>query len=168
MDHQVLVHADQADVKRRVVGRTSRQPIGYVEEHGAWGAVHWSAFQGTTYGDAERSRFVDLLATLRAGPLGERVSFLAAHDATNSPVAVAGVWTAGPGRPGLVEPMGVHADHRGKGYGAAICRAAAARLRDLGCSSAVVVAEISNEGALATYRSAGFTPDAEVPDLVRR
>ncbi len=138
------------------------------EEHGAWGGVHWSAFQGTPYGDAERSRFVDRLALLRAGPLGEGVTLLAAHDATNAPVAVAGVWSAGPGRPGLVEPMGVHADHRGKGYGVAICRAATARLRDLGCSSAVVVAESSNEGAVATYRSAGFTADAEVPDLVRR
>lgn len=44
----------------------------------------------------------------------------------------------GVGRPGLLEPMGVHADHRGRGYGRAISRAAAAQLRGMGSSSALV------------------------------
>ena len=54
--------------------------------------------------------------------------------------AVAGVtvWSAGAGKPGLLEPMGVHADHRGRGYGRAICLAAAAELKKLGSSSALV------------------------------
>jgi ribosomal protein S18 acetylase RimI-like enzyme len=73
-------------------------------------------------------------------------------------VAVAGVtvWSAGPGRPGLLEPMGVHAEHRGRGYGVAICVAAAAALKKLGSSSALVCTPSSLTGAVATYRSAGF------------
>ncbi len=73
-------------------------------------------------------------------------------------VAVAGVtvWSAGPGKPGLLEPMGVDAEHRGRGYGVAICRAAAAELRQLGSSSALVCTESSRAAAVATYTSAGF------------
>ena len=48
------------------------------------------------------------------------------------------VWSAGAGRPGLLEPMGVHADHRGHGYGAASRLAAAAHLQEMGSSSAMV------------------------------
>jgi GNAT superfamily N-acetyltransferase len=32
-------------------------------------------------------------------------------------VAAATVWSAGPGKPGLLEPMGVHRERRGHGYG---------------------------------------------------
>jgi len=42
------------------------------------------------------------------------------------------VWSAGPGKPGLLEPMGVHQEHRGHGYGKAITVAAAASLQELG------------------------------------
>ena len=68
------------------------------------------------------------------------------------------MWSAGPGKPGLLEPMGVHADHRGHGYGRAICVAAAAALQDLGSSSALVCTPSANVAGVATYRSAGFQP----------
>jgi hypothetical protein len=42
------------------------------------------------------------------------------------------VWSVGPGKPGLLEPMGVHQDHRGHRYGTAISVAAAAALQQLG------------------------------------
>jgi ribosomal protein S18 acetylase RimI-like enzyme len=73
-------------------------------------------------------------------------------------VAVAGVtvWSAGPGKPGLLEPMGVHAEHRGRGHGRMICVAAAAELKKLGSSSALVCTLSSLTGAVATYKSAGF------------
>lgn len=71
-------------------------------------------------------------------------------------VAVIGVWSAGPGRPGLIEPMGVHADHRGRGLGRAVTLAGLAALRDLGASSALVATPASNVGGVATYVSAGF------------
>lgn len=138
------------------------------DEHGSWGEVHWSAFKGTEYGALEHARITDWLDTMRSGPLGERVTLLVGRDPAGANVAVAGAWTAGPGRPGLVEPLGVHADHRGKGYGVAICRAAALRLRELGCSSAAVATESSNRGAVATYVAAGFVAGDEVLDLCRR
>jgi GNAT superfamily N-acetyltransferase len=84
-------------------------------------------------------------------------------------LAVAGVtvWSAGPGRPGLLEPMGVHADHRGRGFGTAICLAAAAELRNSGSSSAVVCTPSANTGAVTTYTSAGYQPLPERLDRTR-
>jgi ribosomal protein S18 acetylase RimI-like enzyme len=63
--------------------------------------------------------------------------------------------------------MGVHQDHRGHGYGRAISVAAAAALRTLGSSSAIVCTPSSNVGAVATYASAGFRPLPEVRDRYR-
>ncbi len=71
------------------------------------------------------------------------------------------VWSAGNGRPGLLEPMGVHAEHRGRGYGRQISLAAAAALRRLGSSSAMVCTPSANVGAVATYQAAGFRPGPE-------
>ena len=41
---------------------------------------------------------------------------LLGYDARGNAVAAVTVWSAGPGRPGLLEPMGVHRDHRGHGH----------------------------------------------------
>ena len=71
------------------------------------------------------------------------------------------------GRPGLLEPMGVHREYRGHGYGTAISVAAAAALRELGSSSATVCTASSNVGAVATYKSAGFQQLPDVRDLHR-
>jgi ribosomal protein S18 acetylase RimI-like enzyme len=81
---------------------------------------------------------------------------LMAYDDQGNAVATVTVWSAGPGKPGLLEPMGVHRDHRGHGFGKAITIAAAAELRKLGSSSAIVCTTSSNVGAVATYLSAGF------------
>ena len=77
------------------------------------------------------------------------------------------MWSAGPGRPGLLEPVGAHGDHRGHGYGRAISVAAAATLRELGSSSALVCTPSSNVAAVATYASAGFERFTDVPDFRR-
>jgi ribosomal protein S18 acetylase RimI-like enzyme len=82
-------------------------------------------------------------------------------------VAAVTVWSAGPGRPGLLEPVGVHPEHRGRGHGRAIGVAAAAALRELGSSCAVVCTPSANVAAVATYASAGFRRVDEVPDLCR-
>jgi len=92
---------------------------------------------------------------------------LVAYDDQHNPVAAVTVWSAGPGKPGLLEPMGVHRDHRGRGYGKAITVAAAAALRELDSSSAIVCTRSSNVGAVATYKSAGFRQLPETPDLCR-
>ena len=133
-----------------------------------WMEVHWSAFRGTAFGEAERAEVVDWWTTMMDGPFAERGRSLAGLDPNGRTVAIAGVWSAGRGRPGLIEPMGTHRDHRGKGYGAAICQAAASTLRTMGASSAIVCAESSNVGAVATYASAGFVPHPPVADLLRQ
>jgi GNAT superfamily N-acetyltransferase len=92
---------------------------------------------------------------------------LVAYDDRGSAVAAATVWSAGPGRPGLLEPVGVHRDHRGHGYGTAISVAAAAALREMGSSSATVCTSSANVRAVATYRSAGFRQLPDVQDLHR-
>jgi GNAT superfamily N-acetyltransferase len=133
-----------------------------------WMEVHWSAFKGTPFGEAERRDVVDRWSTMMDGPFAERGRSLAVLDPGGRAVAIAGVWSAGRGRPGLIEPMGVHRDHRGKGYGAAVCEAAASALRQMGSSSAIVCAETSNVGAVSTYTAAGFTAHPPVPDLLRQ
>ncbi|HEY5229524.1 MAG TPA: GNAT family N-acetyltransferase [Galbitalea sp.] len=92
---------------------------------------------------------------------------LIAYDDQDNAVAAVTVWAAGPGKPGLLEPMGVHRDHRGHGYGRAITVAAAAALQKLGSSSATVCTRMSNVSGVATYESAGFTRLPERRDRYR-
>lgn len=139
-----------------------------VDRADEWMEVHWSAFRGTAFAESERAEVVDWWTTMMEGPFAERGRSLAAFDPDGRPVAIAGVWSAGHGRPGLIEPMGTHPDHRGKGYGAAISQAAASALRQMGASSAIVCAESSNTGAVATYAAAGFVSHPPVADLLRQ
>ena len=115
----------------------------------------------------DRSTFTEERWHAMAGgfPYAEARS-LVAYDRDDAVAAVT-VWSAGPGKPGLLEPMGVHRDHRGRGRGKAITIAAAAALRELGSSSALVCTPSSNVGAVATYRAAGFDPRPEVHDQRR-
>lgn len=123
-------------------------------------AVQRAAFDGSTFTD-ERWH------AMAAGSPYADARCLVAYDDQDTAVAAVTVWSAGPGRPGLLEPMGVHRDHRGHGHGRAITVAAAAALRELGSSSATVCTRSANVGAVATYRSAGFRQLANVPDLRR-
>lgn len=112
-------------------------------------AVHRSAWGS--------GRFTDQLwRTMATGPPYSDARCLLAYDDQGVAVAGATVWSAGPGKPGLLEPVGVHADHRRHGYGRAISIAAAAELQKLGSSSAEVCTRSANTAAVATYRSAGF------------
>ncbi|WP_309132068.1 GNAT family N-acetyltransferase [Brevibacterium sp.] len=135
------------------------------DEAEVWTAVHWSAFRGTTPSAEDRQRLIHRWTTMATGPFAHLAHHLIGFDDTDRPVAVTTVWTAGNGRPGLIEPMGVHRDHHGHGYGAAITLAGARALQQHGASAAVVVAENSNAGALATYLAAGFTASEPVADL---
>ncbi|TQL74950.1 acetyltransferase (GNAT) family protein [Stackebrandtia endophytica] len=123
-------------------------------------AVHRSAFAPSKF-SAERWH------AMAAGTAYSDARCLVGYDDRGDAVAATTVWSAGPGKPGLLEPLGVHDDHRGHGYGTAIAVAAAAVLRDLGSSSATVCAEGSNTAAVATYRAAGYRPRGEVQDLHR-
>lgn len=123
-------------------------------------AVQRASFDGSTFTD---ERWHAMAAGLPYA--GGRC--LVAHDDRDNAVAAVTVWSAGPGRPGLLEPMGVHRDHRGHGYGRAITIAAAAALRELGSSSAIVCTPSTNVGAVSTYKSAGFRQLPERRDSVR-
>ena len=123
-------------------------------------AVHRSAWGNPRFTDARWHAMAD------GAPFADGRCLLAYDDRG---VAVAGitVWSAGPGRPGLIEPLGVHAEHRGRGYATAICVAAASELRKLGSSSALVCTPSSLSPAVATYSSAGFQPLPERLDRCR-
>ena len=127
------------------------------EQVPAWTAVLRASFDRSTFTD-ERWH------AMAGGPLYADARCLVAYDLRGDAVAVVMVWSAGPGKPGLLEPMGVHRDHRGHGYGTAITIAAAAALQELGSSSAIVNTSSVNVGAVATYKSAGFGQLPEVPD----
>lgn len=115
----------------------------------------------------ERSTFTDeRWHAMASGVAYADARSLVAYDGDDAVAAVT-VWSAGPGKPGLLEPMGVHRDHRGRGHGKAITVAAAAALQQLGSSSALVCTPSSNVGAVATYRAAGFTQLPEVCDQRR-
>ncbi len=123
-------------------------------------AVQRAAFTGSTFTD-ERWR------SMTEGPAYADARCLLAYDELDVAVAAVTVWSAGPGRPGLLEPMGVHHEHRGRGHGRAITIAAAAALQEMGASSATVCTPSSNVGGVATYVSAGFEALAERRDLRR-
>lgn len=116
----------------------------------------------------ESSRFTaDRWQAVADGPAYASARCLLAYDRAGSAVAMVTVWSAGAGRPGLLEPMGVHPAHRGHGHGRAICLAAAAALRDLGSSSATVHTPAGNAAGVATYASAGYRRLPDAADLVR-
>lgn len=92
---------------------------------------------------------------------------LVGYDDNGAAVAAATVWSSGRDRPGVIEPLGVHGDHRGRGYGVAMTLAAAETLRRMGCSSATVATPSSNSAAVATYQAAGFVALGEVTDFCR-
>ena len=123
-------------------------------------AVHRESFENSTF-------TVNGWQQLASGPAYERALCLVAFDEHDVAVGGATVWSAGEGRPGLLEPVGVGRDHRGRRYGTAITRAAASALQRLGSSSAIVCTPASNVAAVAAYRSGGFEQLADVPDFRR-
>lgn len=130
------------------------------EQADEWTAVLRASFDGST-STAERWH------AMAAGPPFADARCLTGYAEQGAAVAVVTVWSAGPGKPGLIEPMGVHRDHRGHGYGRAITVAAAAALRDMGSSSVIVCTPSSNVGGVATYVSAGMQRLPEVRDSYR-
>ena len=123
-------------------------------------AVQRAAFTSSTFTDERWQE-------MAAGPAYADARCLVAYDGDGEAVAGVTVWSAGPGRPGLLEPMGVHRDHRGHGYGRAVTVAAATALRELGSSSATVCTRAANVGGVATYAAAGYRPQSDRRDLRR-
>ena len=122
-------------------------------------AVHRAAFGSSAFTD-------ECWRMLAAGPAYRQARCLVGLDG-DVPVAAVTVWSAGEGRPAIIEPMGVHPDHRGRGHGVSITRAGAAAVRADGASSLRVGTPSRDTRAVATYVAAGFEPWAEVEDLRR-
>jgi len=122
--------------------------------------VHRESFDGSRFTE-EHWR------TLRTATGAGDSRCLLALDVDGAAVAATTIWTAGTGRAGLIEPLGVGREHRGHGYGAAITRAGVAMLRELGASRALVATPSANTAAVATYESAGFTAMPQRVDLQR-
>lgn len=148
------------DLAEPVPDGALRIEVTTAERASARTTVQRAAFEKSTFTD-ERWH------TMAAGPAYSDARCLVGYDNDGAAVAAATVWSAGPGRPGLLEPVGVHRDYRGRAYGTAITLAAATALRELGSSSAIVCTPSSNVGAVATYRSAGFDEGAPARDLRR-
>lgn len=150
--HRDLTHAvEDCAMRVETVGPS------HVEERVA---VQGAAFARSTF-------TVDRWHTMTAGIPYQQARCLVGYDDEGVAVAAVTVWSAGPGRPGLLEPMGVHRDHRGGGNGTTITLAAAAALREMGSSSAIVATATSNKGAVATYAAAGFDAAPDVTDFRR-
>lgn len=135
--------------------------MGGPERAQAFAAVRRAAFEGSTFTERRRHAMASGL------PYADARSLVAYDDRGDEAVAAVTVWSAGPGRPGLLEPMGVHPDHRRRGHGRAISVAAAVALREPAASSALVCTPSSDVGAVATYESAGFRRRPEVRDRYR-
>lgn len=150
---------------RRDLTAPVRLPDLRVEEVGPAQAHTYAAVLGAAF---DGSKFtVDRWQAMASGLPYTDARCLLAYDDGGDAVAAVTVWSAGPGRPGLLEPMGVHRDHRRRGHGEQITLAAAAALRAMGASSALVATPSSNTAAVATYESAGFERRTETRDRYR-
>lgn len=157
------------DEPRTPLGRDLTEPVNdpgvRIEVIGPERAHERAAVQRAAF---DRSTFTDeRWHAMAAGLPYADARCLVAYDDRGDAVAAVTVWSAGPGKPGLLEPMGVHREHRRHGFGKVITVAAASALQDLGSSSAIVCTSSFNVGAVATYKSAGFQERPQVWDRCR-
>lgn len=122
--------------------------------------VEVAAFPGSSFS-------VDRWRQMADGHAYRHAACLLGYDEEGVAVAATTVWSAGRDRPGVIEPLGVHGGHRGRGHGRAMTLAAAGQMRRMGCSSARVATPSSNTAAVATYQAAGFVTPGEVTDFCR-
>lgn len=149
---------------RRDLAQEVEDPGIRVEVVGEAESEDWAGVLRSAFGTASptRSRW----QAMASSSVYEEAVCLLGYDREDAAAAVT-VWSAGVGRPGLIEPMGVHQNHRGRGLGRAITLAAGAALRSMGASSALVYTPSSNAGGVATYASAGFVAMPLVRDRLR-
>ncbi|HQU26857.1 MAG TPA: GNAT family N-acetyltransferase [Acidimicrobiales bacterium] len=150
---------------RRGLGEPVEGPDARIEVVGPERAAVRVALQRASF--ANSTFTLDAWRAMAAGPAYARARCLIAYDAHDVAVAAVTVWSAGVGRPGLIEPMGVHREHRGRGHGTAITLAGIAALGELGSSSATVTTPSSNAAAVATYAAAGLRRLPETRDRRR-
>ncbi len=150
---------------RRDLGEPVERPDARIEVVGPERAEVRVTLQRGSFGNSTFT--LEAWRAMAAGPAYARARCLIAYDDRDDAVGAITVWSAGAGRPGLIEPMGVHRLHRGHGYGSAVTLAGLGALGDLGSSSARVATPSSNVAAVATYLSAGMRRLPETRDRRR-
>jgi mycothiol synthase len=132
-------------------------PVGYtirtvrgVDEAGRLAELHAAAF-GSSWTEEQYRRVMT-----SPGYAPEREYVAVTHDGRLAAFTV--TWNDPVNRLGLFEPVGTHPDHRRRGLGAALLRAAMGRMAVAGMAAATVVHETDNAAAAALYRSCGFEP----------
>lgn len=125
---------------------------------GDWFAVHAAAFGGRGGVYWEQLR--------RSIPFRRGICLLG-RDSSGAAAACIAAWSAGEGRPGLIEPLGVHPDHRRRGFGRAMNLAAGRVLRSMGAPEVTVCTPVTQTGAAEVYAASGFVTEDEVCDFVR-
>lgn len=85
----------------------------------------------------------------------ERDRVIVAPDGSSA--AFANAWWDPVARIGELEPVGVHADHRRRGLGRAVCFDALRALADLGAEQCLIFSIVDNAASEALYASLGAT-----------
>jgi ribosomal protein S18 acetylase RimI-like enzyme len=112
-------------------------------------AVQFNAFQHSTF-------TLHRWHQMAAGPAYRRDLDLVRRDEHGVAVAGATAWAAEPGRVGILEPVGTHRDHVGRGHGRAVTLAAVGALARTGASGVTVQTPLSNTAAVRAYASCGL------------
>jgi GNAT superfamily N-acetyltransferase len=112
-------------------------------------AVQRSAFQGSTF-------TVERWHQMAGGPGYDASLDLLRRTPEGAPAAAATGWSAGDGRCGILEPVGTHPHHSGRGHGRAVSLAVIAALARRGASGVTVATPLSNDAAVRTYQSCGL------------
>lgn len=146
-DQWVALHRSLAGVRNRLPPGVA--PVTGDRDVADRVAVQRAAFDGSTFTAAR-------WALMAAGPPYDGALDLLARDAAGRPVAAGTAWSAGPGRCGLLEPVGTHRDHQQRGHGRRLLEGLCAQLAAAGASSVAVATPASNDGAVRAYAAAGF------------
>jgi GNAT superfamily N-acetyltransferase len=123
-------------------------------------AVQRSAFEKSTFTVARWHQ-------MAAGPTYDPGLEWLRRTRDGEPAAGATGWSAGPGKCGMLEPVGTHPDHRREGHGVAVSRAAIAALARAGASGVTVHTPADNAAAVAAYRACGLRPVEYTYSMVR-
>ena len=111
--------------------------------------VQRSAFEGSTF-------TVRRWHQMATGPGFDPALEMLRRDESGVPVAAATAWSSGPGRCGVLEPVGTHRGHGGRGHGTAVSKAVIAALARSGASGVTVHTPAFNTAALRTYVACGL------------
>jgi ribosomal protein S18 acetylase RimI-like enzyme len=112
-------------------------------------AVQRAAFANSTF-------TVERWHQMAAGPGFDPAFEFLRRNADGTPVAAATGWSAGPGKCGILEPVGTDPAYSGQGHGKAVSLAVIAALAHGGASGVTVWTPASNSAAIRTYEACGL------------